>query len=74
MDFIPLISGARHVALSGAAAIELLLNKIDIDFQPGGTAINNDTNAVAMGFAPRRYPKNVAKTVAHVVIPKKDVM
>jgi hypothetical protein len=74
MDFIPLIPGARHVALSGAAAIELLLNEFDVDFQPRGTAIDNDTDAVAMGFTPRRYPKNVAETIAHVVIPQKDVM
>jgi hypothetical protein len=74
MDFIPLISGARHVALSGAAAIEFLLNKFNVDFQPRGTAINNDTDAIAMRFAPGRNPKNVAKTIVHVAVPKNDLM
>jgi hypothetical protein len=74
MDFIPFIPGARHVALSGAAAIELLLNKFNVDFQSRGTTIDDDPDAVAMGFTPRRYPKDVAETIAHVVIPQKDVM
>ncbi len=67
-DQVFFVARSRQCALSRPAAVELRLNILFTQCQPGRTAVHHGTDRFAVGFAECGDPKKCSKRAAHAVL------
>ena len=68
LNFVCLIAGSTDMTLSGTPAIQLLLDKLQINVYSRRHAVNHATNSLTVTFAKGGQCENMSERVSHIAV------